>query len=130
MAVSGKMASFLFGSTTYDSDDCIQNWNLDKSVEDITFYCSGRTKHLGGNANAVFTASLALSATDTTKIGALVEGATGVWEGHPAGDTSSYIEYTATKGTVINSPVSAPQNGVVTIDVTIALDDCTGGAAS
>lgn len=130
MATTGKMASFVFATTTYDSDDCLQNWNLSRSVEDITFYCSGRNKHLAGNADAVFTASLALSATDTAKITALTEGATGVWEGHPAGDTSTYMEFTATKATVINAPLTAPQNGVISLDVTIALDTCTAQAAS
>ena len=130
MATSGVSAEFKFGGTTYDADDCLQNWNLDRSVEDITYYCNGHTKHLGGNANAVFTCSLALSATDTAKIAALEEGSTGVWEGHPAGDTATYIEFTSTRGTVINSPVSAPQNGVITMDVTIALDDLTDAAAS
>lgn len=130
MADSGVLASFVFGGTTYDSDDCLQNWNLDKSVEDITFYCSGRTKHLGGNADAVFSCTLALAADDTAKVAALEEGATGAWEGHPGGDTAGNIEYTSTKGTVINAPVSAPQNGVISIDVTIALDDLTDGTAT
>jgi hypothetical protein len=130
MATTGKLASFKFGATTYDSDDCLQNWNLSRSVEDITYYCSGRNKHLAGNADAVFTCSLALGATDTTKISALTEGATGAWEGHPAGDTASYIEFTATKGTVISAPVSAPQNGFIALDLTIALDGCTAAAAS
>jgi hypothetical protein len=130
MAVTGKLASFKFVSTTYDSDDCLQNWALNKSVEDVTFYCSGRTKHLAGNADAVFTCSLALAAADTAKIAALEEGATGAWEGHPAGDSSGFIEFTSTKGTVISAPVSAPQNGVVTVDVTIALDDLTDKAAT
>jgi len=130
MAVTGKLASFKFGATTYDSDDCLQNWNLNKSAEDITHYCNGRTKHLGGNADAVFTCTLALAAADTAKIAALEEGTTGAWEGHPAGDTAGNIEFTATKGTVLNAPVSAPQNGVVTVDVTIALDDLTDKAAT
>ena len=130
MADSGVNASFSFGGTVYDADDCLQNWNLDWSVEDITYYCNGAQKHLPGNVNAVFTATLALAATDTTKIGALEPGSTGVWEGHPAGDTATYIEYEATKGTVLSAPVSAPQNGVISIDVTIALDDCTDGAAT
>jgi hypothetical protein len=66
-----------------------------------------------------------LSAADTVKIGALEEGDTGAWIGMPAGNTASYIKFTSTKGTIINAPVSAPQNGVVTIDLTIALDDLT-----
>lgn len=130
MAVSGKLAEFKFGSTTYDADDCLQNWELNKSVEDITYYCNGRTKHLGGNADAVFSCSLALSASDTTKIAAFEEGATGAWEGYPAGKTATYMKYTASRGTVINAPMSAPQNGVITLDVTIALDDLTDGAAT
>jgi len=130
MAVTGKNAEFVFAGTTYDADDCLQNWNLTKNVEDITFYCNGRTKHLAGNADAVFTCSLALAATDTTKIGALEEGDTGAWVGFPAGNTATYIKFTASKGTVINAPVSAPQNGVVTLDLTIALDDLTDSAAT
>ena len=130
MADSGKSASFSFASTVYDADDCLQSWELNKSVEDITYYCNGRTKHLGGNADAVFTSTLALAKDDTGKISALAEGSTGAWEGHPGGDAAGNIEYTSTKGTVINAPVSAPQNGVITIDVTIALDDLTESVAT
>lgn len=130
MAVTGKNAEFKWVSTTYDADDCLQNWNLDRNVEDITYYCNGHTKHLAGNANAVFSCSLALSATDTAKIAALEEGTTGAWIGYPAGNTATYMKFTATRGVVINAPVSAPQNGVVTVDVTIALDDCTDAAVT
>ena len=130
MPDSGKSASFSFAATVYDADDCLQSWKLDKSVEDITYYCNGRTKHLVGNADAVFTTSLALSADDTGVIGALAEGSTGAWEGHPGGNTAGNIEYTSTKGTVINAPVSAPQNGVISMDLTIALDDLTEDAAT
>lgn len=130
MADSGKNASFSFASTVYDTDDCLQNWDLNPSVEDVTYYCNGRTKHAVGNADAVFSCQLALAADDTGKISALAEGATGAWEGHPGGDTAGNIEFTSTKGTVINVPTSAPQNGVITIDVTIALDDLTRATAT
>ena len=130
MADSGKNASFSFGGTVYDADDCLQDWNLDDSVDDITYYCNGNTKHLAGNANAVFTCTLALAADDDTKISALAPGSTGVWEGHPGGDSSGNIEYESTKGTVINAPTTAPQNGVISVNVTIALDDLTRGAAT
>jgi hypothetical protein len=130
MAVTGKLASFKWVATIYDTDDCLQSWELSKSVEDITYFCNGRTKHLVGNADAVFSCTLALSATDTAKIAAFEEGATGAWEGHPAGDTLNYIEFLAAKGTVLSAPISAPQNGVVTLDLTIALDDLTEPAAT
>jgi hypothetical protein len=130
MPDAGINASFSFNAVVYDSDDCLQSWDLNRSVEDITYYCSGRNKHLAGNADAVFTSTLAIAADDTGKASALVEGATGAWEGHPGGDTSGNIEYTSTKGTIINAPVSAPQNGVITIDVTIALDNLTDSVAT
>lgn len=130
MAVSGKNASFTFAGATYNADDCLQSWELTKSAEDISFYCNGYQKHLGGPVSAVFNASLALDATDTAQIAAIEEGDTGAWVGNPAGDVTGYIEFTSTRGTVIVSNVSAPMNGVVTMDVTIALDDITDTTAA
>ena len=73
---------------------------------------------------------MALDATDTTKVSALASGSTGTFEAHPGGDTATYIEVTSTNATVIQSNISAETNGVITLDVTIALDDVTYQAAS
>ena len=129
MADKGN-GKFIFGSTTFDADDCLQSWDLDWSVEDVTYSCNGATKHLAGDVNAVFSCTVALAATDTTKVGALEPGTTGAWTGYPGGSTATYIKYTATKGTVISAPITAPVNGVIAVDVSIALDDCTDGAAT
>lgn len=129
MAVSGKNASFKFAGQTYDSDDCLQSWDLNRAVNDVVYQCGGYDKHAAGTKTITFSASLALAATDTTKLSYFAPGTTGAFEAHPAGDTPTYIEAIVTKATVISSNISAPINGVVAVDLTFGLDDITVGAA-
>jgi hypothetical protein len=130
MPVSGLNASFKLGATTYDSDDCIQGWDLDDALNDIVYQCTQFNKHIVGARTVVFSGTLALDATDTTKINALKAGTQGAFEGHPAGDTATYMEIISTQGTVTRSHMSAPINGVITLDFDIALDDVTYQAAT
>lgn len=130
MADSGKNASFKFGATVYDADDCISGFSLSRAINDVVYQCNGVDKHAAGTKSYSFSVSLALAASDTTKISALAEGATGAFEAHPGGDTATYIEAEATRGLVTQSNIGAEQNGVITMDVTIALDDLTMGAAT
>ena len=130
MAVDGKNASFVFAGTTYDSDDCLQSSSLNASVAEVLYFCSGVEKMVTGTKTITFSASLALSATDTTKVAALDEGSTGSFEYHPAGDTSNYIENTSTRATVTSNNITATPNAVVLMDVTFRLDDLTRSAAT
>ena len=130
MADGGKNASFQFAGTTYDADDCLQGWDLTDAINDIVYQCNGYDKHASGTRAVSFRASLALAATDTTKISALAPGTTGAFEAHPGGDTATYIEVTASRGTVISRPVSAPINGIISCDVEISLDDITYTSAT
>lgn len=125
MAVGGKNASFTFAGTVYDADDCLQGWDLNSSINDIVYQCNGYDKHAVGTKVISFRASLALAATDSTKLEAFQPGTTGTFIGNPAGDVSGYIEVTATRGTVISAPLTAPINGIIAVDVEIALDDIT-----
>lgn len=124
MADGGKNASFQFAGTTYNADDCLQGWDLNSAINDIVYQCNGYDKHAVGTKVISFRTSLALPA-DTTIWIDLAPGTTGAFEAHPAGDTATYIEITASRGTVISAPMTAPINGIIAIDVEIALDDVT-----
>lgn len=130
MADGGKLASFSFATVLYDADDCLQGWDLNDAIQDIVYQCNSYDKHAVGTRAINFTASLALSTTDTTKVSAFAPGTTGAFEAHPGGDSSGAIEITATKGTVISAPISSGPNNIIAIDVTIALDDVTYSAAT
>lgn len=131
MATSGKLASFKVGSTVYDSDDCVSGWAINDMVNEIVHQCGGYDQAVGGTRSVTFTASLGLSATDTAKISALAPGAAvTTFEAHPAGDTATYIEITSTDGLIVSRNISAPANGIITLDVTIRLNNVTFGAAS
>lgn len=130
MAVSGKNASFVFAGQTYDSDDCLQGWDLNQAVADATYLCGGYERHAAGAKTITFNVSLALAATDSTKLSYLAPGTTGAFEAHPAGDTATYIEAEVAKATVISSNISAPINGFVTADVVFGIDDITWGVAT
>jgi hypothetical protein len=129
MADSGKNSSFIFAGQTYDSDDCLQGWDLNQAVADATYLCDGYEKHAGGAKTISFTVSMALAATDSTKLSYLVPGTTGTFTAYPAGLTTNYIEVTSTKATIITSNVTAPINGFIAADVTIGVDDLTVGKA-
>jgi len=130
MAIGGQNASFQFAGTTYNADDCLQGWDLNSSLNAITYQCDGNDKTASGTKQIAFRTSLAFAATDSTKHQAFTPGTTGTFEGHPAGDTATYIEITSTRGTVISAPMSAPQNGIISMDIEIALDDVTYTTAS
>jgi hypothetical protein len=130
MADTGVNASFKFGATTYDSDDCLSGWNLNDAIQEIVYQCGGVERAAAGPRVATFSISMGLDATDTAKVIALYPGAEGAFEAHPAGDTATYIEITATDGLITQANKSAPQNGIITLDLTIRLQDITIGTAT
>ena len=131
MADSGKRASFTFpAGTSYTTAACLQSWDFNNAINDIVYQCNGYDKHLPGTQSATFRVTLALSAVNTTTVIALAPGTTGVFVAHPAGDVTSYIEISATRAQVNTANISAPVNGVITMDLEIALDDVTLTTAS
>lgn len=130
MADTGKNASFSFDGTVYDQDDCLSGWNMNKSVNEVMYQCGGYDKAAAGTKAATFSISLALAATDTAKLQALAEGAMGAFEAHPAGDTATYMEITSTDALITQANVSAPVNGIISIDLQIRLNDWTLAAAT
>lgn len=129
MADSGKLASFTFAATVYDQDDCVQSWDLDHSINEVLYQCGGYEKAAVGNTSAVFTVTLALAKTDTAKLSALAPGTIGTFEAHPGGDSASNIEITSTQAVVISAPISTSPNDIISVDLTIRLNDITIGAA-
>ena len=125
MADSGKKAAFSFAGTSYTTASCLQGWDLSNAVNDIVYQCNGFDKHLPGTGSASFRVSLALAATATTTVIAFAPGTTGTFTAHPSGDVTGYIEVSATRAQVNSANISAPINGVITVDIEIALDDIT-----
>jgi len=130
MADAGISASFKFGATTYGSTSCVQNTSVQRSINPITYQCSGIQKTVVGAKIYLFTYQLAIAKDDTAKVAALAEGSTGAWEYHPGGDTASNIEMTSTKGTAVRMDVGAAANGFITIDGQLALDTMTNATAT
>lgn len=130
MAVGGKLASFSFGGTLYDADDCLQGWDLNHSINEIVYQCNSLDQAAAGTESAVFSVTLALAASDTTKVSALKPGTTGAFEAHPAGDTSGYQEITATDALVTQSNRSTAPNSIIAMAVTIRLQDITLATAT
>ena len=130
MPDTGKLASFSFNSQVYDEDDCVMNWSLNDSINEIIYQCGGQDQAAAGTRSSVFSASLALDATDTAKLAALYPGAAGAFEAHPAGDTPTYMEIPATDALITAANKSAPSNGLITLDLTIRLQDITLGTAT
>lgn len=130
MADSGKNASFTFAGVVYDADDCLQAWDMNDAIQDVVYQCNGYDKHGVGTRGISFSVTLALAATDTTKVSGLAPGTTGAFEAHPAGNTATYIEVTATRGVLTQRNLTAPINGIIAADIVIALDDVTWKAAT
>lgn len=130
MAADGKNAAFIFGATTYDSDDCLQSSSLNASVAEVVYFCSGVEKMVTGTKTITFSASMAMAASDTTKVAALDEGSTGAFTYFPGGNTAGYIKDTSTRATVTANNITATPNAVILMDVTFRLDDLTRGTAT
>lgn len=122
--------SITFGATTYGTADCIQVATFTNGAEDLTYRCSGYIKHASGDGTVMLDFSIVIEATDTAKIAALAPGTTGISEYHPFGDTATYIEHTTTNATVMKADHSDSAGKLVTLDITLAWDDCTSGAAA
>ena len=133
MADSGNLASFMFGGVTYDADDCLQSWDFSHSVTDVVYSCNGYDRHGVGTENAVLTVTLALAATDTTRVTQLDAGNSSTqFEAHPGGDAApgGKIEIKAIRAQINRCDITAPMNGIIAMDVEIALDDVTIGAST
>ena len=130
MANSGLSGSFTFGGTVYDTDDCIQSMALTRTTNGVKYICGGITKTAAGESTYSFSASVALAQTDTAKVAALANGATGAFEYHPKGDTATYIEETSTNGTIVQSNMGSAPGAMIMLDIVIDLDDLTDAAAA
>ncbi len=130
MAVSGKLAEFVFNAVTFDADDCLQSWNLNDAVNEIVYQCNSMDKGAAGTRSVTFSGSVALAAADTAKVAALTPGANAAdFEAHPAGDTATYVEVTSSDATCITANMSTAPNSVLIIDFSIRLNQVTIGAA-
>ncbi len=129
MADSGLLGSFSFGGTVYDSDDCLQSHSINRSIQTAQYQCGGATKTAAGAKVYVFNASLALAKGDTAVVAALAESSTGAFEYHPGGDAAGNIEMTSTRGIVTTANINGPVNGILTLDVSINLDNLTDATA-
>ena len=124
MADSGVRASFTFATIAYTTENCIQSWDLQSSINDVVYQCNGYDKHASGTKSVAFRSSLALPANTTVPVN-LQPGTTGAFSAYPGGNTAGNILITSTRGTIISAPISAPINGIITLDLEIALDDVT-----
>ena len=129
-AITGKSASFSFGGTVYGATSCIQESGLEDAINEVIYQCNGQDIGVAGTRSVVFSVSLAIGATEHAKITALAEGATGVFEYHPGGNSVGNIELEATRGIITSAPLSAPVNGVFALDLTIRLNGITIQAAT
>jgi len=129
MPSSGNQAGFEFNSVEYTAADCLSGWQLDKAVADIMYQCGGGDKHHGGTNGGAFKITLTLAKTDTTKIAAMRIGTTGSFLAYLGADIDNLIA-AASNAMVISAPVSAVINGMVVMDVTIAIDDLVVTAIS
>jgi hypothetical protein len=134
MAETGKNAILEFG-TTFGPADCLQGGNISDAVEDITYYCNGFQKHIAGVRIASLDVSMALPETNmTTVMSYIYPGANSTsWIWRPSGHSTgskTRLKYTSTKAHCLTANVSAPINGVITLDATFVLDDLTIAAAT
>jgi len=123
MATGGKNAAFVFAGTTYNADDCLQGWDLASSINDIVYQCNGYDKHAVGTKVISFRTTLALNSTDVALTSGFSPGTTGAFHAAPFGYTTDYLKVTAARATIISAPISAPINGICSIDLELALDD-------
>lgn len=130
MPDTGVNAAFSFGGQVYDQDDCLSGWSLNDQIQEVVYQCGGMERGAPGVRQATFNISLAIAKDDTDKWTNLVPGATGVWEGHPAGDTPGYVEATSTDALIRVANKTTDSNAMIMIDLQIRLNDITLGTAT
>lgn len=130
MADTGKDASFSFAGTVYDETDCLSGFSLNDAINEVVYQCGGVDKGAAGTRTATFNASLALAIDDETKVSAFTPGTADTFEAHPGGDTANNIEIVATEALVVQANISAPVNGIISLDLQLRLNDITIGAAT
>lgn len=130
MSVSGKNASFVFGATTYDADDCLQSWALADAINEVVYQCNGYDKGVAGTRSITFNVSLALAAADTAKVSALAPGTSATFTAYPAGNTATYQKVTSTAALLVSANRSTGPNAFISIDCSFRLNDITLGAAT
>lgn len=126
--LSGMTATFIFGGLTFNDDDCIQNTGINTTMQIPQYQCSGIMKNVVGAKSFVFNYTIVVSATNDSHVTALDIGSTSTLTYQPFGTTAGRLKYTSTRGIAASQNVSAPVNGVVTVDGSINLDDLTIGA--
>lgn len=130
MADSGNLGEFDFGSETFTVTDCLQSASITENGNLITYNCGGSVKSLPGVASSQFTASVAIAKDDTAKLDALAANAIGTFAYRPFGPEAGSIEYTSTNGTSATLTSPGGPGTVVTLDVTIDLDDLIHGVVA
>ena len=124
MPTGGKLAAFNFDGIDYTTAHCLQSWDLANAINNIVYQCNGFDQNAAGTQATVFRVSLALSADDTTRVSAFTPGEqTTQFEAYPAGQTAGNVEVLSTSAQVNTANVSAPINGIIALDVEIALNN-------
>ena len=127
---TGLGAQFTFGGITFNAAMCLQTTGTGQSLQVGQYQCSGVMKNAKGAAAYTFNASFAVDVSADSVLSAVDVGSTSAWTYHPFGTTAGRIKLTATRGLSTQMNLSAPVNGVVTVDFACNLDDFTIGAAT
>lgn len=130
MAVTGKLARFIFNGVTFDEGDCLQGWNLNDAINEVVYQCDSYDKGVAGTRTVTFSGSMALDATDTAKLAALTPGATAAdFVAYPAGTTATYVKVTSSDALCVSANQSTAPNAIYTVDFSIRLNAVVIGAA-
>lgn len=128
--VTGINESIKWGSTVYDSDDCLQSGTINDAIAEILIQCGGFNVAGEGPRDVTFAFSMGLPATAIAIINDFEPGATDTFEAHPAGDVPTYIEVVSTSAKVISRNINYAVGAFITMDVNMRLSDVTYQAAS
>jgi len=130
MAVTGKLARFVFNGVTFDEGDCLQGWNLNDAINEVVYQCNSFDQGAAGTRTVTFSGSMALDATDTAKLAALTPGATAIdFVAYPAGTTATYVKVTSASSLCVSANLTTAANAIFAVDFSIRLNAVTIGAA-
>ncbi len=120
----GDMAQITFASTDYL---CLTDWQMSSDIEIAVARCSGASgatvvKIPSSGVNTTFTVNILAEDDWVTELNALVPGATGAWEAHPAGDVAGKIEITATEAIVRSRGLAVTVDGLAVLSVTFEIN--------
>lgn len=132
--VTGANQKLVFNAITYGTGgSCLGGVEYSDTADSYLAKCAagGYANHVVGLRTVTATVNVVLDDVDHAVLNAAEPGDSAAdYEHHPAGDTATFIEISASLATVLSRTYSVPVEGLTALTFVLGLDSFTAGAAT